>query len=184
MTINLSDYLGHMKKGLAQKSPNIDFSRFLYKRVAVKFKNGSSVIIDELTESDSYSFFLKGIGWYNQSAVEVIYDEDAFNLELQEIPVDESIKKVVDLAKGMTTEQIAEVISRLKGDTKRLSLRLKGNFQMIKTDPGCTKEYILEMSKLEGDAHELWALAQLAPGEGICDGVDRIIEFLNKHYNR
>lgn len=38
--------------------------------------------------------------------------------------------------------------------------------------------------EIEGDAHELWALAQLAPGEGISDAVDRIIEFLNKHYNR
>jgi hypothetical protein len=30
----------------------------------------------------------------------------------------------------------------------------------------------------EGDAHELWALAQLLPGEGIEDGVDRIVTFL------
>lgn len=28
-----------------------------------------------------------------------------------------------------------------------------------------------------GDAHEIWALAQLAPGEGITDGVDRILGF-------
>lgn len=32
---------------------------------------------------------------------------------------------------------------------------------------------------MEGDAHELWALAQLLPGEGITDGVDRIISFLS-----
>ena len=33
----------------------------------------------------------------------------------------------------------------------------------------------------DGDAHELWALAQLAPGEGITDGVDRITQFLARY---
>jgi hypothetical protein len=32
----------------------------------------------------------------------------------------------------------------------------------------------------EGDAHELWALAQLLPGEGIEDGVDRLVTFLSR----
>jgi hypothetical protein len=32
----------------------------------------------------------------------------------------------------------------------------------------------------DGDAHELWALAQLAPGEEITDGVDRIAAFLTR----
>ena len=27
---------------------------------------------------------------------------------------------------------------------------------------------------IEGEAHEIWALAHLLPGEGILDGVDRI----------
>lgn len=31
---------------------------------------------------------------------------------------------------------------------------------------------------IEGLAHELWAVSQLAPGEGITDGVDRILELL------
>lgn len=33
---------------------------------------------------------------------------------------------------------------------------------------------------LDGDCHELWALAQLSPGEGIRDGVSRIKKFLEK----
>ncbi len=36
-----------------------------------------------------------------------------------------------------------------------------------------------------GDAHEIWALAQLAPKEGIEDGVDRILGFFeSKRLNR
>lgn len=37
---------------------------------------------------------------------------------------------------------------------------------------------------MEGDAHELWALAQLLPGEGITDGVDRIISFLSSRKSK
>jgi hypothetical protein len=36
-----------------------------------------------------------------------------------------------------------------------------------------------------GDAHEIWALAQLAPKEGIEDSVDRILGFFkSKRLNR
>lgn len=37
---------------------------------------------------------------------------------------------------------------------------------------------------MEGEAHELWALAQLLPGEGITDGVDRIISFLSSRKSK
>jgi hypothetical protein len=40
-------------------------------------------------------------------------------------------------------------------------------------DPEPTNE-----GDLDGLAHEVWALAQLAPGEGIEDGVDRVIDAL------
>jgi len=33
---------------------------------------------------------------------------------------------------------------------------------------------------IDGLAHELWAAAQLTPGEGITDGVDRIASILRK----
>ncbi|MCA3182394.1 MAG: hypothetical protein INH13_02015 [Cupriavidus sp.] len=33
---------------------------------------------------------------------------------------------------------------------------------------------------LDALAHEIWAAAQLAPGEGIVDGVDRIVALLRK----
>lgn len=37
----------------------------------------------------------------------------------------------------------------------------------------------------EGDAHEIWGVAQLVPGEGIVDGVDRILALLNgQAYNQ
>lgn len=33
---------------------------------------------------------------------------------------------------------------------------------------------------MEGIAHEVWACAHLAPGEGIVDGVDRIVDVLRR----
>lgn len=35
---------------------------------------------------------------------------------------------------------------------------------------------------IDGIAHEIWATAQLLPGEGILDGVDRIAEILNREF--
>lgn len=37
---------------------------------------------------------------------------------------------------------------------------------------------------IEELAHELWVAAQLMPWEGITDGVDRIIEILEREENR
>ena len=34
---------------------------------------------------------------------------------------------------------------------------------------------------IEGIAHEIWAVAQLLPGEGILDGVDRIVQSLKEN---
>ncbi len=33
-------------------------------------------------------------------------------------------------------------------------------------------------AQIEGLAHEVWAAAQLIPGEGIVDGIDRIVKVL------
>lgn len=35
-----------------------------------------------------------------------------------------------------------------------------------------------KLKKIEDHAHEIWALAQLLPNEGVEDGVDRITKFL------
>lgn len=35
---------------------------------------------------------------------------------------------------------------------------------------------------LDDVAHEIWTTAQLLPGEGIVDGVDRIVEVLKKQF--
>lgn len=40
----------------------------------------------------------------------------------------------------------------------------------------------LEDKDLSGIAHELWALGQLIPGEGILDGVKRIEEYLEREF--
>ena len=38
------------------------------------------------------------------------------------------------------------------------------------------------MSTLDDISHEIWAAAQLLPGEGIVDGVDRISAILQKEF--
>jgi len=40
-----------------------------------------------------------------------------------------------------------------------------------------------EKVDFRGLAHEIWATAQLLPGEGIEDGVDRIEEILNENFD-
>lgn len=37
--------------------------------------------------------------------------------------------------------------------------------------------------RVNGLAHEIWAAAQLMPGEGILDGVKRIAEILDREIN-
>ena len=38
------------------------------------------------------------------------------------------------------------------------------------------------MNTLDDISHEIWAAAQLLPGEGIVDGVDRITAILQKEF--
>ena len=59
---------------------------------------------------------------------------------------------------------------------------------IVKTDCEiCTTENIrqryssVQSSELLDLAHEIWVVAQLLPGEGIVDGVDRIVDVLKSN---